>query len=235
MRRFARLTLQASEAFMGDIPVTSRTKIKRRADRSVSDRATIYAILDEAFCASVAVSIAGQPHVQPMLHARDGDTLILHGHSKNRMIAHLCSGGEVCVNVTIMDGLVMGGTIPDHTMNYRSVTIYGRTAEVTSLEEKRVLMRGVFESLIARRWHALPPVDEAYLNKATRVVRLPLDECVAKINNSEPEEPAQSPEVWTGVLPLEWRWGPPRTVGLGSPVGRKTAPEGIEKYRRPQR
>lgn len=80
---------------MTEIPATPRTTLKRKRERAERSRDAIYAILDEAFCASVAVSIDGAPHVLPMLHARRGDTLILHGNSKNRILVHLAGGHEV--------------------------------------------------------------------------------------------------------------------------------------------
>lgn len=216
---------------MPEIPVSSRTKLKRRPGRSNYDRDTIYAILDEAMCASVAMSIDGQPHVQPMLHARIDDQLILHGSSKNRLLLHARSGGELCVNVTQIDSMILGASVPDHTMNYRSVTIYGRAEEITAVDEKMQTMEAVFSSLAPGRWPALPPVDVEYLEKATLVLRLPLTEAVAKINKSAPAPDPNEGGVWTGELPVKQVWGPPK----GMPVNDQpmpSAPEALVAYRR---
>ena len=217
---------------MTQIPISERTKLKRRPDRGNYDRDMIYAILDEAVTASVAVSIDGQPHVQPMLHARVGDDLILHGSSKNRLLSHALNGGELCINVTLIDAMVLGASVPDHTMNYRSVTIYGVVEEISATAEKEKMMEAVFSSLAPDRWGSLPPVDRGYLEKVTRVLRLPLTEAVAKINESEPAEDPNEAGVWTGVLPVKLAWGSPKSMTVnGSDV--PNVPPAIANYCRP--
>lgn len=216
---------------MTKLDSTDRTRIRRKPDRAVYEQAEIYAIIDEAFLASVAVSIDGQPHVQPMLHARDGDALILHGSSKNRLLTYLRDGGEAAISITIADALVLGASVPDHTMNYRSVAIYGKAAEVVGEAAKRAAMEKVFNSLAPKRWNDLPPVDGAYLEKATLVLKIPLSEAVAKINRSAPAAGANPENVWTGLLPSQIIWGPPQfhAVDGGDDPG---APEGLAQYRR---
>lgn len=217
---------------MSQIPVSPRTKLKRRSERGNYDSDTIYAILDEAVCASVAVSIDGQPHVQPMLHARVGGDLILHGSSKNRLLNHARTGGELCINVTLIDSMVLGASVPDHTMNYRSVTIYGTAEEIIDADEKAQVMEAVFSSLAPDRWRTLPPVDAGYLEKATLVLRLPLAEAVAKINESEPAPDPNEVGVWTGELPVKQVWGPPKSMSVN---GRSTppTPAALVDYQRP--
>lgn len=207
-----------------DNVITPRTEVKRRKDRARYDRDAIYAIIDEAFCAAVAVSIDGQPHVQPMLHARFGDDLILHGSSKNRLLNHLASGGEACVNITLVDALVLGATIPDHTMNYRSVSIYGRTRRLDDVAEKKEAMRRVFESIAPERWPTLPEVDPGYLAAATQVHLLPLAESVAKLNASRPAADDNPAAMWTGLLPLRQVWGPPEAAPVGAALAAAPAP-----------
>lgn len=207
---------------------TIRTTVHRRAKRATYDRATVHAILDEGFWASVAVSIDGVPHVQPMLYARDGESLILHGSAKNRLLIHARGGGELCVNVTLIDGLILGSTIPDHSMNYRSVSIYSQASEITDIEAKLSAMKRVFDSLIARRWHGLPPLDQEYLAKHTIVFTLPISECVAKINAETPA--CSSPDIWCGILPFSLAVGDPTP----HPDCRQAPPLSISRYRRPQ-
>src|SRR5689334_22684960 len=110
----------------GQFVKTERTQMRRRAKRATYDVETIYAILDEALIASVAVAIDGTPHVQPMIHARIGSDIILHGLATNRLLNAIADGAEACINVAIIDALAICRRIEDHSMLYRSATVYGR-------------------------------------------------------------------------------------------------------------
>ena len=112
----------------------------RRKERGRYDRETINAILDEALYCHVGFSVDGQPFVQPTIHARIGEQLYLHGAIANRMLKTLAGGVNVCVSVTLLDGLVLARSAFHHSMNYRSVMILGVAREVTALEEKRRAM-----------------------------------------------------------------------------------------------
>jgi nitroimidazol reductase NimA-like FMN-containing flavoprotein (pyridoxamine 5'-phosphate oxidase superfamily) len=190
---------------------TPRTKVLRRAQRATYDRAAIHALLDEALIGSLATIIDGEPFVQPMIHARDGDEIILHGNGGNRMLAALEAGARACLSVSIIDGLLLGRSVPDHSFQYRSVSIHGVAHPVTDASEKRERMRHVFEHIITQRWETLPPVDEAYLS-TVKVLILPLEECVAKINTGLPEDtPGESPHpVWSGIIPFTIATGAPQ-------------------------
>jgi nitroimidazol reductase NimA-like FMN-containing flavoprotein (pyridoxamine 5'-phosphate oxidase superfamily) len=152
---------------------------------------------------SLATIIDSEPFVQPMIHARDGEEIILHGSSANRMLGALEGGARACLSVTLLDGLVLGRSVPDHSFQYRSVSVHGVCRPVTDAGEKRARMRVVFDHIIAQRWETLPPVDEDYLGHV-KVLILPLTECVAKINTSTPEDTPGDPAhaVWSGVLPF---------------------------------
>jgi nitroimidazol reductase NimA-like FMN-containing flavoprotein (pyridoxamine 5'-phosphate oxidase superfamily) len=208
-------------------PVTDRTRVRRKAKRATYDRATLYAILDEALIASVAVVIDGQPQVQPMIHVRVGDDIILHGLATNRLLDALLGGAEACLNVTLVDALVLACRIEDHSFHYRSVTLYAKAAEVKDAGEKMALMGQVFASLVrSDRYASLPPLDAAYL-KGTRVLRLPIGECVGKINDGHSDgtqdaDPADGAAgIWSGIVPLALR--------AGTPIpDRRTAAEAIE-------
>ncbi len=184
---------------------TPRTRPVRRANRAAYDRATVHAILDEALIGVLATLIDGEAFAQPMIHARDGEELILHGSSANRMLGALAAGARACLSVTLIDGLILGRTVPDHSFQYRSVSVHGVCREITDPAEKRARMRCVFDHIIAQRWEALPPVDEDYLGHV-KVLVLPLAECVAKVNA---DLPADAPgEIWSGVLPFKLAAGP---------------------------
>ena len=203
-------------------PVTDRTRMRRKAKRATYDRELIHSILDEALIASVAVSIDGEPHVQPMIHVRDGDRLILHGNAKNRLLAHIAGGGEACLNVALIDALVMARRTNDHSMHYRSATVYGCGAEVTDEREKLRLMEKVFNHLVKiDRLRHLPPLPEGYL-EGTIVVLVPIEEAVGKVNAGVATD--DGPEgVWSGIIPVQVQKSEPvadaRTIAEGATAG----------------
>jgi nitroimidazol reductase NimA-like FMN-containing flavoprotein (pyridoxamine 5'-phosphate oxidase superfamily) len=206
-------------------PVTERTRMRRRPARARYDRDVVHAILDEPLIASVAVCIDGQPHVQPMIHVRDGDRLILHGSAKNRLLSHIAAGGEACINVAIVDALVLARRTPDHTMHYRSATVYGRGTLVSDEAEKLRLMHTVFNHLVkSDRLEHLPPLPEGYLD-GTMVVLVPIDEAVAKVNSGIATDDGAD-GIWSGLVPVQVQRLEPipdeRTRGedarLGAPV-----------------
>src|SRR5690349_21635124 len=125
---------------MPDFPITNRTRMRRKASRATYDRDTIYAIVDEALTASVAAVIDGRPQVQPMIHVRIGDDIILHGLGGNQLLSVIAAGGEACINVMLLDALAMARRIEDHSMLYRSATMYGRGQQVRDEAEKAAIM-----------------------------------------------------------------------------------------------
>ena len=185
-------------------PVTDRTRMRRKAKRATYDRELIFSILDEALIASVAVSIDGQPHVQPMIHVRDGDRLILHGLGTNRLLSHVAAGGDACINVAIIDAMVMARRTEDHSMHYRSATVYGRGEQVHDEAEKQRLMHKVFNHLVkTERLQHLPELPPGYL-KGAMVVLVPIEEAVGKVNAGVATD--DGPEgVWSGIIPIQVR------------------------------
>ena len=207
---------------------TPRTRVRRRAQRASYDRAIIHSILDEAMIGSLAAIIDGEPFVQPMIHARDGEEIILHGSSGNRMLAALEAGARACLSVSIIDALVLGRSVPDHSFQYRSVSIHGLAHAVTDPGEKRERMAHVFNHIIKKRWQTLPPVSDDYLAKV-KVLTLPLGECVAKTNTSRPEDtPGEPPHaIWSGIIPFDITTAPPQPA-----PGPQPTPPALETYLR---
>ncbi len=211
-------------------PVTDRTRMRRKANRATYDRATIYAILDEALTASVAAVIDGRPQVQPMIHVRIGDDIILHGLGGNRLLSTIAAGGEACINVLLLDALAMARRIEDHSMLYRSATIYGRGREIADEADKTAVMEQVFAAIVrSERLAELPPLAPGYLG-GTMVVRVPIEEAVGKVNSAvETEEGAAG--VWSGLIRVRTEFGPvepdSRTATEGTSAG-----AALESYRR---
>jgi nitroimidazol reductase NimA-like FMN-containing flavoprotein (pyridoxamine 5'-phosphate oxidase superfamily) len=193
--------------------------MRRRAKRATYDVETVHAIFDEALIASVAVAIDGEPHVQPMIHVRIGNDLILHGLASNRLLNAIASGAEACINAMIIDALAVCRRIEDHSMLYRSATVYGHGRTVDDEAEKQAIMTQVFTSLVGKsRLPAMPPLPDGYLG-GTMIVVVPIEEAVGKVNSDVPTH--DGPDgVWSGFVPV--------TVSYGAPEpDARTASEGL--------
>jgi hypothetical protein len=182
---------------------TPRTTFRRKPDRGSYDVALIHGILDEGLICHVAFVVDGQPFVLPTTYARVGDQLYLHGSQGSRMLNALRGGAPVCVTVTLVDGLVLARSAMHHSMNYRSVVVFGRAEDVTDLEEKRRALEVLVDHVApGRSKETRAPSPEEL--KATAVLRVPLREASAKVRQGPPvdlEEDHALPH-WAGVVPL---------------------------------
>ena len=188
---------------------TSRTKLRRRADRGNFDRALAYAILDEALVAHVGFVVDGRPCVLPMTYGRVDDTLYLHGAVGNGLLRG-SSGADVCVTVTLLDGLVLARAAMHHSMNYRCVVLYGRAERVDGEAEKRRAFDAVVEHSVTGRSAVARPANDLELRK-TLVLRVPVDEASVKVRAAGPVD---DPEdlglpVRGGVIPVWLERGEP--------------------------
>jgi uncharacterized protein len=212
------------------ITPTSRTTIRRLPKRANYDRATVDAILDEALSCHVGFAIDGRPWVIPTIHARVDDRLYLHGAVANHMLKSLAGGVEACVTVTIIDGLVLARSQFHHSMNYRSVMIFGRATPVDDADEKLAALRALVEHVVPGRTADARPPSAPEL-RATSVLALAIDEASAKVRSGGPvddEEDLALP-IWAGQLPVTPTYGSPIVEpDSGAPV-----PAYIESYRRP--
>lgn len=187
-----------------EIKTTDRTKVKRLPKRGNFDRETIYKILDEALICHIGFSVEGQTFVIPTGFARSGDELIIHGSSASRMMRNLAEGIDVCVTVTLIDGLVLARSAFHHSMNYRSVVIFGKAELVTENDEKFEALRLFTEHIIPGRSNEIRQPNELEL-KATTVLKLPINEASAKIRTGDPVDDAEDYklDIWAGVIPLK--------------------------------
>ncbi|UCH25487.1 MAG: pyridoxamine 5'-phosphate oxidase family protein [Trueperaceae bacterium] len=189
---------------------TVRNQVVRVPDRGRYDYETIYHIVDEALFCHVGFVSQGQPFVIPTLHARRDDHVLLHGASTSRLMKHLESGEEVCLSMTLVDGIVLARSVFHHSMNYRSVVLFGRGSPIVG-EEKLAAAEAFTEKLLPGRWDDARQPNAQEL-KATSVVSVPIQSASAKIRTGPPKDDDEdyALPVWAGVLPLEQRLGDPR-------------------------
>ncbi|MEV0389348.1 pyridoxamine 5'-phosphate oxidase family protein [Nonomuraea sp. NPDC050643] len=201
-------------------PASERVRVRRRPQRASYDRDLVRAILDEALMCRVAFVDDGQPYVLPTLHARLGDTLYFHGSQRNRMLERML-GRPICVEATVVDSLVMGRSVLENSMNYRSVVVLGTGQEIVDAAEKLEAMLVLVDRLLPGRRPELRPLTDAEL-RSSRVVAVPLEECSAKVRTGPPadREADRDLPVWAGELPLR--------IVPGVPVPAPHVPAGVE-------
>ncbi len=186
------------------LTVTERTNIKRLPSRGHYERELIYQILDEGLVCHVGFAVDGQPFVIPTAYGRVSDRLYIHGSPASRMLRSLQAGIKVCVTVTILDGLVLARTAFHHSMNYRSVVIFGTATTVQDTEQKLEALRAFTEHVIPQRWAEVRQPNRQEL-QGTLVLSLSLDEASAKVRTGPPndEEADYNIPVWAGIIPLK--------------------------------
>jgi len=211
---------------------SARAAVKRLPKRASYDASVIHSILDEGLVCHVGFQVKGQVYVIPMAYARLGDRLLLHGSKKSRLMRALGAGRDVCVTVTLLDGLVLARSVFHHSMNYRSVCVFGRSRRVAGAKARSEALEALVEHSVPGRGRDARSPNATEL-AATELVEVPLEEASAKIRTGPPvddEADADLP-VWAGVLPAVITWGPPVPEPLGRPVA--APPEYVLEYRRP--
>ncbi len=205
------------------------TTVRRLPDRARYDRASLDAILDEGLVCHVGFVANDRPFVIPTTYGRVGDDLYVHGSPASRMLRTLSGGVDVCITVTLIDGLVLARSAFHHSINYRSAVLVGRAFAVEGLEEKRAALDAFVDHVVpGRTADSRPPSDQEL--RATLVLRLPIAEASAKVRSGGPiddDEDMPLP-VWAGELPLHMVPGAPvADAGVDAPV-----PDYLKGYRR---
>jgi len=198
--------------------MTDPTRVRRHPERGRYERAEIEAILDAALVSHVGFEDE-RPFVIPMIHARVGGTLYLHGSPGSRLLRRLERGADVCVTATLVDGLVLARSQFHHSLNYRSAVVLGRARLVSDDGEKRQALRAIVDHVLpGRAEDSRPPSEKELL--ATMVLALPIDEASAKVRTGMPvdEEEDEGLPFWAGVVPLKTTPGPPEPVDPELPV-----------------
>ncbi|MEJ5945449.1 pyridoxamine 5'-phosphate oxidase family protein [Pseudokineococcus basanitobsidens] len=203
---------------------TERSTVRRGARRARTERADLHAVLDAGLVSHLGVVVDGAPRVLPTGYGRVGDVLYLHGSTGARSLRE-ADGTQVCLTVTLVDGVVHARSAFHHSMNYRSAVVHGAARAVTDPQEKEAGLRALTEHLAPGSWDATRRPDRREL-AATAVLALDLAEAAVKVRTGGPvDDPddiaAAGDRVWAGVLPLVTGWGTPVPSGdlpVGVPV-----------------
>ncbi len=187
-----------------------RTRVRRLPDRARYDSASIAAIIDAAPICTVAFQIDGAVHAIPTIHWREGNHLYIHGAKASRMLKALTEG-EACVTIALVDGLVLARSAMHHSMNYRSVVIYGRFEPVVDAQAKARSLQAFIDGLYPGRWDTLRSINAKEL-AATTLLRIPLNEASAKLRDAGVKDDAADLDwpVWAGVIPVQTTLGAAR-------------------------
>jgi uncharacterized protein len=218
----------------GAFEATERTRVRRKPERGAYDRATVEAILDEAlYCHVATVDEQGRPRAIPTIHVRVGDVVYIHGSTGSRTLRGVRDGQDVCLVATLLDGLVFARSAAHHSMNYRSVMVFGSAREVTDADEKWRAQAALVDHVCAGRAEQarMPNAKEL---RETMILAIPLEEASAKVRTGPPiddEEDAELP-IWAGVLPL--RTIPGRAEDSPDLPAGISVPENVAGYRRPR-
>jgi len=193
-----------------DFPKTERSEVRRVAKRGKYDRQTINEILDEGFLCHVGFNVGEQTFVIPTLYARIDNSVIIHGSSISRMLKNIENGVKICVTVTLVDGLVLARSAFHHSMNYRSVVVFGTGKLIEKKEEKLAALKAVSDNILKHRWEDSRLPNDNELN-ITSVIKIEIEEASAKIRKGDPIDDKKDYETnfWAGVLPIEMKFGEP--------------------------
>lgn len=200
-----------------------RIRVRRAPERGRYDRQTIDAVLDRGLVAHVAFAEDGRPCCIPMLYARVGDRVYVHGSTASRLMRTLGSGVPACLTVTLVHGLVLARSAYEHSANYESAVVFGRFETVDDPDARLEAYEAFTEKLLPGRWNEVRQPSRQEL-KATTILGLPIEEASAKVRTGPPEDddtPDAELDAWAGVVPIVASYGTPEpSPGLkaGIPV-----------------
>jgi uncharacterized protein len=214
------MAIKGKITIMDRYPTEPKNRLKRLPERGHYDLETIYQIIDEALTCQVAFAIDGQPYNIPTLHARRGKELLLHGATSSRLIRHIEQGQPLCIAMTLIDGLVLAKAVFHHSVNYRSVVLFGTGRVLDTDTEKIAALEHFTEKILPGRWQDARAPNAKEL-KATAVAVVAIESASAKVRSGPPKDDPEDAwmPVWSGVLPLETRLQSPQPVmGSGAEI-----------------
>ena len=191
--------------------IPSRVRVRRGPKKGHYDRASIDDVLDRGLLAHVAFADGGDAVCIPMLYARVGDRIYIHGSTKSRAVRVLADGAPACVTVTIVNGLVLARSAFEHSANYDSAMAFGTFTLVEDADERMRAFEAFTEKLLPGRWDEVRQPDATEL-KATEILAMEIDEASAKVRAGPPDDddsPDAERDTWAGVVPIVRAYGSP--------------------------
>lgn len=189
---------------------TDRSKVVRIPQRGIYDKEAVYGILDSSFICHIAYLYKGTPVVIPTAYARQENAVWVHGAINNRMLNGILVQNNISLAVTHMDGLVLARSAFHHSMNYRSVVVFGTASKITSDDDKMEALRRISENILPGRWEEVRKPNQQEL-KATLVVRIQIEEASLKQRSGPPVDNDEDYDlpIWAGVLPTTMKYEGP--------------------------
>lgn len=196
---------------MKTYPISNRNRVKRISNNSDYSKETVHAIIDEALFCHLGIIHDGKPVVIPTIHARTGDHIVFHGSNASRLLK-ISNNNEICVTITLLDGLVMARSLFNSSMNYRSAVIFGKGEIIKDHDERMAAFKSITDHIAPGRWDDARQPNNSEL-KQTSVVRMPIDEASAKISVGPPDDEDEdyALDYWAGVIPINQTYGEPES------------------------
>jgi nitroimidazol reductase NimA-like FMN-containing flavoprotein (pyridoxamine 5'-phosphate oxidase superfamily) len=196
---------------MKTYPISNRNRVKRISNKSDYSKETVHAIIDEALFCHLGIIHDGKPVVIPTIHARMGDQIVFHGSNASRLLK-ISNNNEICVTITLLDGLVMARSLFNSSMNYRSAVIFGKGEIIKDHNERMAAFKSITDHIAPGRWDDARQPNNSEL-KQTSVVRMPIDEASAKISMGPPDDEDEdyALDYWAGVIPINQTYGEPES------------------------
>ncbi|MBB3661472.1 hypothetical protein FB384_000376 [Prauserella sediminis] len=196
------------------LSATARSTLTRKQQRAATDRTELHAVLDAGLICHLALVSGGSPLCVPTGYGRDGDTLYLHGSTGSGNVRTAARGVDICVTVTIVDGIVYARSLNNHSMNYRSAVVHGSSRAVTDDDEREHALRVISEHLAPGSWDYARTPDAKEL-AGVAVLALDLTEASVKLRDGDPSEQpvdVDRDDVWAGVVDVRTVYGAPRAA-----------------------
>ena len=179
-------------------------RVKRGTNRATYNVEKINSILDASFLCYVGYIYDGKPITIPMAFSRREDKIYIHGSTGNRMLLSILESQATSITVMHLDGLVLARSGLHHSVNYRSVTLFGRLKKVEKDTEKTAILKWIVNQMVPNQWESLRPMYQKELDR-TLVVEFTIETASAKVRDvgvlDEPED--YDLDVWAGIIPIK--------------------------------
>lgn len=190
--------------------IQEKNKIKRNPKRASYDKETVYKILDHNYLCHIAFNSEETPFIIPTIYGREGNSIYLHGSVKSRLMNKLREGMPVCISVAMVDGLVLARSAFHHSINYRSVVLFGKAVEVIDNGEKNEAFEVITENVLKGRWNEVRQPTQKELD-TTALLKMKIETASAKVRTGGPIDDKEdyNLDIWAGVIPINKVYGKP--------------------------